>query len=243
MADGCARAAGPVCSVHEGRQFLSPTWRHPPSPDQARAFIRANTRPVLLPDLPVRIFQADALTPLWEATETDLARASIDPPFWAFPWAGGQALARYVSEHAADFAGRRVLDLASGSGLVAIAAALAGAGDVAANDIDPMSEAAVWLNAQLNGVTIRFIPGNLLEGEAPEADIILAADVFYEQGPAARFRAFLERAHASGVQVFAGDPGRTYFPRDTFRQVAEYAVHTTTEIENHPIRTARVWTL
>ncbi|MEZ6028721.1 MAG: 50S ribosomal protein L11 methyltransferase [Hyphomonadaceae bacterium] len=211
--------------------------------EDARTFIRANTRVTTLPGLPLRVYQADELTPLWEATEKDLARANVAPPFWAFPWAGGQALARYATEHHAQFAGKRVLDIASGSGLVAVAAALAGASEVAANDIDPMCEAAVALNADLNGVLIRYIAGSLLEGDPPPFDIITAADVFYEQRPAQMFRAFLERAHGAGITVFAGDPGRTYFPRDAFRQVAEYSVQTTTEIENHPIQTARVWTL
>lgn len=211
--------------------------------DEAKAFIRANTRVVGLPGLPLRVYQADELTPLWEATEKDLARANVAPPFWAFPWAGGQALARYVTDNREQFAGKRVLDIASGSGIVAIAAALAGAAEVAANDIDPMCEAAISLNAELNGVAIRYIGGSLLEDEPPAFDVIVAADVFYEQRPAQMFRAFLERAHKAGITVFAGDPGRTYFPRDAFKPVAEYSVQTTTEIENHPIQTARVWTL
>jgi predicted nicotinamide N-methyase len=207
------------------------------------AFIRANTRVVSVSNLPLRIYTADELTPLWEATEKDLARHNVSPPFWAFPWAGGQALARYILDHPETVRGKRALDLASGSGLVAIAAALAGAAEVAANDIDPMCEAAVAINAELNGVTISFTGGNLLDEAPPDVDVILAADVFYEQRPAQMFRAFLERAHAVGIAVFAGDPGRTYFPRDAFRQAAEYSVETTTEIENHPVQTARVWTL
>jgi predicted nicotinamide N-methyase len=211
--------------------------------DNRMAFIRANTRAVAVPNLPIRLYTADELTPLWEATEKDLARHNVSPPFWAFPWAGGQALARYLLDHPETVRSKRVLDLASGSGLVAIAAALAGASEVAANDIDPMCEAAVALNAELNATPIRFIDGSLLDDTPPGVDVILAADVFYEQRPAQMFRAFLERAHASGISVFAGDPGRTYFPRDAFRLAAEYAVETTTEIENHPIQTARVWTL
>ena len=209
----------------------------------AMAFIRANTRVASVPGLPIKLQQADKLTPIWTATEKDLARQNISPPFWAFPWAGGQALARYILDHPGTVRGKRVLDLASGSGLVAVAAAKAGAGGVTANDIDPMCEAAIALNAELNGVTIGYIGEDLLEASLPEADVILAADVFYEQTPAKRFLAFMQRAHEAGMTVFAGDPGRTYFPRDAFRQVAEYSVETTTEIENHPIQTARVWTL
>ena len=211
--------------------------------DSRMAFIRANTRALAVPNLPVRLYTADELTPLWEATEKDLARHNVSPPFWAFPWAGGQALARYILDHPEAVRGKRVLDLASGSGLVAIAAALAGASDVAANDIDPMCEAAIALNAELNETHIRFIGGNLLDNAPPGVDVLLAADVFYEQRPSQMFHAFLERAHVAGISVFAGDPGRTYFPRDAFQLAAEYSVETTTEIENHPIQAARVWRL
>ena len=210
---------------------------------QAKAFIRANTRAASVPGLPIRIHTADELTPIWEATEKDLAEANVAPPFWAFPWAGGQALSHYVLDNPDLVRGKLVLDLASGSGLVAVAAALAGAAQVVANDIDPMCEAAVALNAELNAVSIDYLGGNLLEGDPPDYDVILAADVFYEQTPARLFRAMLERCHANGSLILAGDPGRTYFPRDAFRQVAEYDVTTTTEIENNPVKSARVWTL
>jgi predicted nicotinamide N-methyase len=186
---------------------------------------------------------ADELTPIWEATEKDLAEANVAPPFWAFPWAGGQALAHYVLENPDTVRGKLVLDIACGSGLVGIAAALAGAAEVVANDIDPICEAAVALNADINGVALSYLGGDLLNGDPPDYDVILAADVFYEQTPARLFRTMLERAHANGATIFAGDPGRTYFPREAFRQVAEYAVETTTEIENHPVKAARVWTL
>ena len=210
---------------------------------EAKAFIRANTRAASVPGLPVRIYTADELTPIWEATEKDLAEANVAPPFWAFPWAGGQALSHYVLDNPDLVRGKLVLDLASGSGLVAVAAAIAGAAQVVANDIDPMCEAAVALNAELNAVSIDYLGGNLLDGDPPDYDVILAADVFYEQTPARLFRAMLERCHANGSLILAGDPGRTYFPRDAFRQVAEYDVTTTTEIENNPVKSARVWTL
>lgn len=215
-----------------------------PSIQRSIAFIRANTRPIAVRGLGgIAIFTADELTPIWEATEKDLAAHNIAPPFWAFPWAGGQALSHYILDHPEVVRGKRVLDLASGSGLVAIAAAKAGAADVIANDIDPMCEAAVAANADLNAVKIGYVAEDLLAADLPAVDVILAADVFYEQTPAKRFRLFLERAHAQGITVFAGDPGRTYFPRDVFRQVAEYEVSTSTEIENAPVKTARVWTI
>lgn len=209
---------------------------------EAKAFIRANTRAASVPGLPIRIHTADELTPIWEATEKDLAEANVAPPFWAFPWAGGQALSHYVLDNPDLVRGKLVLDLASGSGLVAVAAALAGAAQVVANDIDSMCEAAVALNAELNAVSIDYLGGNLLEGDPPDYDVILAADVFYEQTPARLFRAMLERCHANGSLILAGDPGRTYFPRDAFKQLAEYDVTTTTEIENNPVKSARVWT-
>ncbi len=211
--------------------------------DQRKDFIRANTRQAPVPGLGFSLWQADQLTPIWTATEKDLAKANIAPPFWAFPWAGGQALSQYMMSHPETVRGKRVLDLASGSGLVAVAAALAGAKQVEANDIDPMCEAAIALNAELNNVPIHYREGSLLEGEPAQADVVLAADVFYEQRPAQLFLAFLKRCHANGSAIFAGDPGRTYFPRGEFKQVAEYSVETTTEIENNPIQTARVWTL
>ncbi len=211
--------------------------------EERKAFIRTNTRAVAVPGLGIRIFTADQLTPIWEATENDLEKHAIAPPFWAFPWAGGQALSHYLLGHPEAVRGKRILDLASGSGLVAIAAATCGAADVTANDIDPMCEAAIAVNAELNDVPIGYLGGDLLEADLPATDVILAADVFYEQTPARRFLAFLQRAHAAGIMVIAGDPGRTYFPRNAFRQVGEYAVETSTEIENAPVKTARVWTL
>jgi predicted nicotinamide N-methyase len=213
---------------------------------ERKAFITANTRAISVPGLPIRIYTADELTPIWEATEKDLEKHNITPPFWAFPWAGGQALAHYVLDHPEVVRGKVVLDLASGSGLVAIAAAKAGAAAVIANDIDPMCEAAVAVNAKLNGVDIDYVGDDLLGvaiDDLPGADVMLAADVFYEETPARRFLEFLQRVRADGIEIFAGDPGRTYFPRDAFRQVAEYSVETSTEIENKPVKTARVWTL
>jgi predicted nicotinamide N-methyase len=211
--------------------------------EERTAFIRANTRPIGVAGLPIRIFTADELTPIWEATEKDLEKHNIAPPFWAFPWAGGQALARHVLDHPELVRGKMVLDLASGSGLVAIAAAKAGAAVVEANDIDPMCEAAIAVNAELNGVAVEYLCGDLLGGAMPEADVILAADVFYEEGPARRFLAFLQQAYAAGISVLAGDPGRTYFPKGAFKLLAEYDVETSMEIENNLVKTARVWTL
>jgi predicted nicotinamide N-methyase len=212
------------------------------SPADAQAFIRANTRPLAVPGLePIRLYQADELTPIWQATQDDLEANNVAPPFWAFAWAGGQGVARYLRTHPEAVAGRRVLDVASGSGLVAIAAMLAGAEEATANDIDPMCEAAIALNADLNGVAVGFIGGDLLAGAAPDVDVILAGDVFYEQEMAARFHAFLLEARLAGIDVLVGDPGRAYAPRAGLELVGEYAVETSTEIENTATKTTRVW--
>jgi predicted nicotinamide N-methyase len=210
---------------------------------QAMDVIRANTRVVALPDLDLSLYLADELTPIWEATEKDLEASRMGPPFWAFAWAGGQAVARYILLHPDSVGGRRVLDLASGSGLLAIAALKAGAATALANDVDPWCEAAVTLNADLNDVDVAFTSADLLDMAIPEVDLILAGDVFYEEIMARRFLAFLKRARAAGVDVLVGDPARTYFPRDAFTQVAEYAIDTTTEIESADTKRTRVWRL
>lgn len=207
------------------------------------AIIRANTRPKPVGALGLSIWTADELTPLWEATEGDLERHRMGPPFWAFPWAGGQAVSRYILENREIVAGRRVLDLAAGSGLVALAAMRAGASAAVANDIDPFCEPAVALNADLNGLAVGWLGGDLLGAPPPAFDVITAGDVFYEKEMARRFLGFLEAAYERGVHVIVGDPGRTYFPRDSFRLLAEYDIETTTEIESMPIKSARVWGL
>jgi predicted nicotinamide N-methyase len=192
---------------------------------------------------PIRLYQANELTPIWQATQDDLDAGNIAPPFWAFAWAGGQGVARYLREHPEAVAGRRVLDVASGSGLVAIAAMLAGAAAATATDIDPMCEAAVALNAEINDVAVDFIGNDLLAGATPDVDVILAGDVFYEQEMAARFHAFLLEARLAGIDVLVGDPGRAYAPRAGLELVGEYTVETSMEIENATTKPALVWRL
>ena len=153
-----------------------------------------------------------------------LGRLAGRSPYWAYPWAGGLALARHLLTAADLVAGRRVLDLGAGSGLVAIAAARAGAGAVLASDIDPYARAASALNAAANGVTLAAILGDLTNGPAPEVDLILAGDAFYDRTVAARVTAFLDRCIASGVQALVGDPGRAFLPRERLRHIADYAV-------------------
>jgi predicted nicotinamide N-methyase len=212
-----------------------------------QAFIEANTRLLPVPGLacgctPLRLWQADAITPIWSATETDLSRQGVDPPFWAFAWAGGQAIARLILEQPGIVEGKRVLDIACGSGLIAVAAARAGAADVAANDIDPLCEAAVALNAAANSVTVAWRGGDLLDGPVPDVDVIMAGDVFYQRQMAERFTAWLSKAAASGAAVYAGDPGRAYAPASLAAPIAEYHIDTLPDLESALSRRTRVWT-
>ncbi len=220
------------------------------TPVEASAFIRANTRPLPVPSLPdILLYQADEVTPLWLMTEKDLHRAELAPPFWAFAWSGGQALATYLYDHPDVVAGKRVLDLACGSGLVGIAAAKAGAARVLCNDIDPYAEAAVALNADLNGVHIDFLSADLLAEpslstpEGLDVDIILAGDICYEKAMTDAMLTFLGRATGKNVTVLVGDPHRTYFPVTGFRKLADYSVRTIADIEDVADKPAAVWEL
>jgi predicted nicotinamide N-methyase len=206
-----------------------------------REFVLANTRlgPVLfVPE--IRLHLAEETFALWERTQA-FADAALPPPFWAFAWGGGQALARYVLDHPEIVSGRRVLDVASGSGLVAIAAVMAGAAHVTANDIDPLAVAAIPLNAAANSVSLDVLPGDLLDDDGGDAEVVLAGDVFYEQALADRAVPFLERTRARGALVLAGDPDRAYLPRRRFEVVAAYDVPVTRAIEAASIKRATVW--
>lgn len=209
------------------------------------SFIIANTRlrPVpLVPEISLHV--ADEAVPLWSKTEEELGQAGLPPPFWAFAWAGGQALARYVLDHTDCVAGRNVIDLASGSGLVAIAAMKAGARRVLAADIDAFAGAAIALNAAANNVAVATTAADLLAGdEAPMAQTVLAGDIFYEHGTAARALAFLERMQAAGALVLIGDPGRSYLPKARLTEFADYRVPVTRELEDSEIKHTVVWGL
>jgi predicted nicotinamide N-methyase len=172
-----------------------------------------------------------------------LQQQGLEPPFWAFAWAGGQALARYLMDHPEEVRGRRVLDFATGSGLVAIAAMKAGAAEVLAADIDPFCEAAVALNAEANGVEVAFTLENLLDGPPPDAEIICAGDICYAWPMADRARRWLEAAHAMGKRVLIGDPGRAYLPREGLEPLATYEVQTTRELEDREVRRTGVFAL
>ena len=215
-------------------------------PDR-KAFIRANTRLKPVPHVPeVSLHVADESVPIWQKTEEELNAIGLPPPYWAFAWAGGQALARYVLDNPGIVAGKRVLDLASGSGLVAIAAAMAGAAPVIAADIDPFTEAAVALNADANDVYVEVLLHDLLDGAAspvPRYDVILVGDLFYERDTAARALAFLNRHAAAGAHVLVGDPGRAYLPKERLTRLAEYSVPVTRELEDLDVKRTTVWGL
>ena len=214
------------------------------TPANAPDFIAANTRLQTVPHAPeISLWLADEITPLWRLTEEELGEIGLPPPFWAFAWAGGQALARWLLDHPAEVAGKRGIDLAAGSGLVAVAAMKAGAASVLAADIDPFCAAAVAANARSNEVEIAFTDTNLLDAPPPPADLICAGDVFYEKPMADAVLAWLKQAQANGTRVIVGDPGRTYFPRSGLTLLAEYTVPTTRELEDQEVKRSRVWSL
>jgi predicted nicotinamide N-methyase len=209
-----------------------------------RAFILEHTRLQSPPHTPeLQLYLASEIEPIWRQTEEMLQQQGLEPPFWAFAWAGGQALARYLMDHPEEVRGRRVLDFATGSGLVAIAAMKAGAAEVLAADIDPFCEAAVALNAEANGVEVSFTSQDLLEGPPPDAEIICAGDICYAWPMADRARRWLEAAHATGRRVLIGDPGRAYLPREGLEALATYEVHTTRELEDREVRRTGVFAL
>lgn len=205
-------------------------------------FIRANTAiaaPPLLPE--IRLHLATEITPLWQATEETLARHDVPPPFWAFAWSGGQALARYLLDHPETVAGRSVLDFGAGSGLVAIAAAKAGARSVLAAEIDPFAAAAIALNAALNAVKIERTAADLVGTCDPDWQIVTAGDVCYERGMSARIIPWLRSLAATGTLVLLGDPGRAYLPSSGLHERARYRVPTSREIEDRDSREAIIW--
>jgi predicted nicotinamide N-methyase len=207
-------------------------------------FVRENTRPqrpAIVPELVLQL--AGGAAPIWGLTEAELDTLGLPPPYWSYAWAGGQGLARYLLDHPHEVAGKRVVDFATGSGVVAIAAARAGAAAVLAADIDPFCEAAAGLNAELNGVTITFTSANLLELGPPNADLILAGDVWYRGPLADQLMAWLAAARAAGTRVLLGDPGRTFFPTAGVVRLAQYAVPTIGELEGAAVMRATVWEL
>jgi predicted nicotinamide N-methyase len=208
-----------------------------------RAFVLANTRLQSPPHTPeLRLHLADEVTPIWRMTEEELGEIGLPPPFWAFAWAGGQAIARYLLDHPDEVAGKHMVDFASGSGLVAIAAMKAGAAAVLAADIDVFCGAAIEANAEANGVAVAFTDKDLLDGPPPDCDVITAGDICYEKPLAERVLVWLALAHSRGARVLIGDPGRTYFPKQGLVRLAEYRVETTRELEDMTVKKTGVWT-
>lgn len=203
-------------------------------------FVRANTRlmaPPLVPEISLHL--ASEVVPLWQATEDELAQMGVPPPYWAFAWAGGQALARYILDNPTLIAGKRVLDIGSGSGLVAIAASRVGAASVLAADIDDFAVAAIQLNAQANHAVLNITNADLI-GTQIVWDVILVGDLFYERPLAERLLAWLRPAI---TLVLLGDPGRTYFPKDGIKRLAIHSVSTTRDLEDREIRETGVYAL
>lgn len=203
-------------------------------------FVRDNSQlltPPLVPE--IRLHLASEVIPLWRKTEEELAEIGVPPPYWAFAWAGGQALARYLLDNPAIVARKRVLDFGSGSGLVAIAAAKAGATHVVAADIDPFAIAAIARNADANNVIVHSVAENVI-GTSERFDLIVVGDMCYERPLAEKLMAWLKSAEAD---ILLGDPGRTYFPKTGLMQLATYSVPTTRELEDREIRQTGVWCL
>lgn len=211
--------------------------------DSYKSFIVDNTRKLQPPHCPeITLHLADKAVALWQLTADELDQRGLPLPFWAFAWAGGQALARYLLDNSAIVAGKSVYDLASGSGLVGIAAKLAGAGQVVAVDIDPFAIAAITLNAASNGVELATHQGNII-GQELQADVLLVGDLFYEREIAEPLFAWLQKCQERGILVLIGDPGRTYLPKDKLQELACYQIEVSRELEDQDIKVTRVWGL
>ena len=209
-----------------------------------RSFILRETRLRRVPGLAeIQLQLADEVLPLWRAVQIETDDLDAPLPYWAFAWAGGLAVGRYLSDHPETVAGRRVFDLASGSGLCAIAAVRAGADDVIAADIDPLAVAAIRINAAANGLRLAVTRNDVLDEELPDVDVILAGDCWYEAPLAERALPWLRRAAVAGILVLTGDPGRRYLPREGLVELARYEVRTTTELEDLDRKEARVYRL
>lgn len=210
----------------------------------ARSFVLRHTRLRPVPGLEhIRLHLADDPLALWHAVQVDTADPDTPLPYWAFAWGGGLALGHYLRDHPEAVAGRQVVDFASGSGLVAIAALDAGAAEVSAADIDPFAAAAIGLNSRANGFRIGLTVRDMLGDDPPDVEVILAGDWAYEAGLAARVLPWLRRARDRGTDVLVGDPGRRYLPIDDLVELAAYEVRTTTELEDLDLREGRVYRL
>jgi predicted nicotinamide N-methyase len=213
------------------------------SPAAIQAFILANTTPLPVPHCPtITLHLAHEALALWQLTEAELEAQGLPLPFWAFAWAGGQGLARYVLDHPACVAGKHVLDMASGSGLVGIAAKLAGAARVMCGDIDPFAMQAVALNATLNHVQVDATLTDLI-GSNVDFDVILVGDLFYEREIAVPLFVWLQSLRAKGALILIGDPGRSYLPKKGLIAVGDYQIAVSRSLEDAEVKHTRVWTL
>lgn len=207
-------------------------------------FVRDNTTLTTAPLLPeITLHLATEVTPLWMATEETLAEKNLPPPYWAFAWPGGQAVARLLLDRPDLVAGKSVLDFAAGTGIVGIAAMKAGAARVQACEIDRFALAAISLNAEANGVEVKPVSVDLIGRDLPGIDIVLAGDVCYEKPMADKVTAWLRRIAATGTLVLLGDPGRAYVPTSGLEKVATYTVPTSLELEDRETRETVIWRL
>lgn len=214
----------------------------PVTANDLAAFISANTRllpPPLVPE--IKLHLAEEPVPLWQKTEEQLGEINVPPPFWAFAWAGGQALARYLIDNPEICRGKSVIDLGAGSGLTGLAALHSGAKSVIAADIDAFATAACRLNAAANGLTLATTAADLLAAAPPPCDVVLVGDLFYERQLAERVLAFCDAAKSAGAIVLIGDPRRSYFPKGHFTLLAEYQVPVTRDLEDSEIKNTSVW--
>lgn len=216
------------------------TGRLTPGPD-FRRFILENTSILSPPHVPeIRLHLADEAHDLWHRTENELQESGLEPPFWAFAWAGGQGLARHVLDHPACVCGKSVLDFATGSGLVAIAAHISGAAEVLAADIDPFSADAVALNAKLNDTPMQHTAENLV-GKDDGWEVILAGDVFYDRAMADVIVPWFDALVTRGADILIGDPGRSYLPKHRLERLSEHQVEVTRALEDQDVRKTTVW--
>jgi predicted nicotinamide N-methyase len=209
-----------------------------------RAFIFENTElvhPPLVPEIRLRL--AHEAIPIWQKTEEELGHIGLSPPFWAFAWAGGQALARFILDNPNLVKNKSCIDLASGSGLVGIAAAKSGASDILAVDIDEFAINAIAINAAENHVEMMYSGENLLDCTPPEFDFVLIGDLFYEKATAQKVLNWAQKAQEQGVEVLVGDPNRAYFPTHLFEKLHEYSVPVSRELEDSEIKRTAVWRL
>ncbi len=212
--------------------------------EQRRGLVGARTRlqsPPLVPEL--RLHLADDMDAAWSSLQTELDDGDLAPPFWAFAWLGGQAVARHVLDHPRLVRGRRVLDLAGGSGLCGLAALRAGAAQVTVVDVDPLAAEATRLNAHVNALPVDVECADPLDEPPPPVDVLLAGDVFYDAEMSERVQPWLLAARAAGTRVIVGDPGRHYLPRGLMDELAEYDVPTTRELEGVELKRVRVYDL